>query len=83
LLSEAVRGEYGYAKCGLVLGLASIIGGLILCLNGVVGTTSWTAKLLGLESQINDAAPGVVLFIVGIFYVFITRPKVKMKDLRG
>jgi hypothetical protein len=83
LLLEAVRKEYGYARLGIFLGLASIIGGCVLSLNGVAGSTSWTAKLLGLENQINDAAPGVVLFIVGIFLVLITKPKVKMEDLQG
>jgi len=83
VLGQAVKGEYQYAKLGLFLGLATIIGGIILGLNGVTGHTSWTAKLLGLESNINDAAPGVVLFIVGIFFVYITKPRVKLGDLKG
>ncbi|MFZ0749092.1 MAG: hypothetical protein WAM70_07015, partial [Pyrinomonadaceae bacterium] len=82
LLGKAVDAEYRYATLGLVLGLATIIGGIILGLNGVAGSTSWTARLIGLESKINDAAPGVVLFIVGIFLVFITRPKVSLDNLR-
>lgn len=83
ILSEAIKGEYSYAKLGLILGLASIVGGVILGLNGVAGATSWSAKLLGLESNLNDAAPGVVLFIVGIFFIQITKPKVSLKDLNG
>ncbi|MGA9770060.1 MAG: hypothetical protein WBV94_13540 [Blastocatellia bacterium] len=83
LIAEAIKGEYSYAKLGLTLGLSSIIGGMILGLNGVAGSTSWTASVFGLESKINDAAPGVVLFVVGIFYIWITRPKVKLNDLRG
>ena len=82
LVAEAIKGEYSYGKLGLILGLASIVGGIILGLNGVAGSTSWTAKLLGLESKINDAAPGVVLFVVGLFMVWVTKPRVKMKDLR-
>ncbi len=53
-----------------------------MCLNGVAGSTSWTAKVLGLESNLNDAAPGVVLFLVGMFMVFITKPKVRVGELR-
>jgi hypothetical protein len=83
LLSKAISGEYSYGKLGLILGLASIIGGVILCLNGVVGSTSWTASVLGMKSQINDAAPGVVLFIVGLFMIWITKPNVKLKNLKG
>ena len=37
------------------------------------GHTSWTARFLGAKSQITDAAPGAVLFIVGLFTVFFTR----------
>ncbi|HXQ39396.1 MAG TPA: hypothetical protein VN843_35680, partial [Anaerolineales bacterium] len=83
LLGQAIKGEYRYAMLGLILGLATIIGGVILGLHGVVGSTSWTAKLLGLESNLNDATPGVVLFIVGIFLVLLTRPKVNLDNLNG
>jgi hypothetical protein len=83
VVSQAIAGEYTYAKLGLILGLASIIGGVVLGLHGVAGTTSWTAKILGLESKINDAAPGVVLFIVGLFMVLVTRPKIDLKNLKG
>jgi len=83
ILKQAVKGEYRYGILGLVLGLATIIGGTILALHGVVGHTSWTAKLIGFESQVNDAAPGVVLFIIGVFLVYITKPRIKLGDLRG
>lgn len=83
VVASAVKFEYIYGMLGLVLGLASIICGMILGLNGVAGATSWTARLLGLESKINDAAPGVVLFIVGIFLVWITKPRVSLRKLRG
>lgn len=73
--------EYAYGALGLVLGLACVLGGCVLGLNGVAGSTSWTASFLGAESQLNDAAPGVVLFIVGVFLVWITKPKVKAKNL--
>ena len=81
LIATAIHREYLYGMLGLILGLSSIVGGVVLGLNGVAGATSWTAKLLSLESQINDAAPGVVLFIVGMFMIWITKPKVQMKDI--
>lgn len=62
-----------YSMAGLGLGLACVVGGIVLFMNGIVGSTSWTARFLGAESTINDAAPGAVLFIVGLFMVFITR----------
>ena len=68
-----------YSLVALVLGLACVIGGVVLFIHGVTGSTSWTAKILGAESHLNDAAPGTVLFIVGLFIVWITRYSVKLK----
>lgn len=83
LLGDAIKGEHRYAMLGLILGLASIIGAVILCIHGVTGSTSWSAKLLMLSSEINDAVPGVVLFIVGLFIVYATKPKVDLDNLKG
>lgn len=82
LLSSAIAGEYRYASLGLSLGILAIVGGVVLGLNGVAGSTSWTANLLGLQSKINDAGPGVVLFVVGLFMIHTTRPRVKLRDLK-
>lgn len=65
-----------YSLSGLALGLSCVIGGIVLFLHGVTGATSWTAKFIGAESQITDAAPGAVLFIVGLFVVWVTRFRV-------
>ncbi|RRS07067.1 hypothetical protein EAG18_19165 [Pseudoalteromonas sp. J010] len=67
--------ELTYAIIGQVLGLVCILGGIGLFLNGVTGSTSWTANILGAESAITDAAPGAILFIVGIFMVLVTKYK--------
>lgn len=64
-----------YAMCGLVVGLFCIVGGIILLFMGVSGSASWTASFLGLTSEINDAGPGIILFVVGLFFVSITRYK--------
>jgi len=68
---------------GLVLGIVSMIGGISLLLSGVAGSTSWTTKILGNQSTITDAAPGAVLFVVGLFGVIVTRYKVKMNREEG
>jgi hypothetical protein len=65
--------KFVYSIIGLVLGLVCIITGAALFFAGVVGATSWTASLLGLQSKVTDAAPGSVLFIVGLFVVWATR----------
>jgi hypothetical protein len=68
-----------YSVAGLVLGLICILGGIFLFINGVTGFTSWTAKMFGAESKITEAAPGAVLFIVGVFVVLLTRYVMKVK----
>ncbi|HDL6936553.1 TPA: hypothetical protein PXM13_004394 [Yersinia enterocolitica] len=67
--------EFTYSIIGLTLGLVCVLGGIALFLNGVAGSTNWTAKFFRAESAITDAAPGAVLFVVGLFIVFITRYK--------
>lgn len=76
---EFARLHLIYSLSGLVLGLACVLGGIVLCLHGVVGSTSWTAKFIGAESNISDATPGVVLFVVGLFVVWVTRFSVKVQ----
>lgn len=71
--------KFAYSVCGLLLGLVCILTGLALGLAGVAGHTNFTASLLGLNTQLTDAAPGVVVFVVGIFMVFISRFKVLHK----
>jgi hypothetical protein len=83
VIAESIKGEYRYAMLGLILGLADIIGGVILGLHGAAGSTSWTASFLGLNSKVNDAAPGVVLFIIALFMIVATRPRVNLKDIKG
>jgi len=79
LVEQLSKHQLVYSVLGLVLGLACIFGGVVLFLHGVTGSTSWTARILGAESQITDAAPGAVLFIVGLFVVFVTRYVVKVR----
>ena len=75
---QALRYKFFYSMAALVLGLLIVLGGIVLFLNGVVGSTSWTAKIIGIESSISDAAPGAVLFVVGLFVIIATRYRVKI-----
>jgi hypothetical protein len=65
--------QFIYSVLGLVFGFACIICGVVLFLHGVAGSSSWTMKILGSKSQISDAAPGAILFLVGLFIVYVTR----------
>ncbi len=73
------RFHFIYSVLGLALGLACVLSGVVLCLHGVVGSVSWTAKFFNAESNLSDAAPGVVLFIVGLFIVWVTRFSIVQK----
>jgi hypothetical protein len=67
-----------YSLSGLVFGLACVLGGIVLFLRGVSGSTSWSAKILGVQSNLTDAAPGVILLVVGLFIIWATRFMVRV-----
>jgi len=69
-----------YSIAGLILGMVCMLGGIFLFLRGVTGSVSWTANLIGAESSLTNAAPGVILFIVGLFTVLITKFDVAVKQ---
>ncbi|MGC9611022.1 MAG: hypothetical protein ABSE68_02265 [Minisyncoccia bacterium] len=76
LWRKAIRFQFIYSLAGLILGLACVIGGIILFFHGIIGpTANWTTSALGIN--ISDAAPGVVLFVVGLLFVWITRFSVR------
>src|SRR5207302_1235822 len=69
-----------YSLAGLVLGLACIIGGIALFLHGVAGSSSWVGQFIGVQSKLSDAAPGTVLFVVGLVVVWLTRFAVRVRQ---
>ena len=75
VVQQSIRYKFIYSMTGLVLGLLCMIGGIVLFLYGVSGASSWSARILGSESNLTDAAPGALLFLVGLFGVIATRYK--------
>jgi len=69
-----------YSLAGLVLGLACVIGGILLFFHGVVGASSWVGEVIGVKSQLSDAAPGTLLFVVGLAVVFLTRFSARVRQ---
>jgi hypothetical protein len=69
-----------YSLAGLVLGLACIIGGIVLFFHGVAGSSSWVGQFIGVQSKLSDAAPGTVLFVVGVVIVWLTRFAVRVRQ---
>ena len=68
-----------YSIAGLVLGLAFALLGVVLLLHGVAGTAGWVVQVLGLKSSLSDAAPGVVLAVIGVVVVFVTRFDIRVQ----
>src|SRR2546429_8136960 len=69
-----------YSLAGLLLGLACIVGGILLFFHGVSGSSSWVGEVIGVKSKLSDAAPGTVLFVVGLAVVFLTRFSVRVRQ---
>jgi hypothetical protein len=68
-----------YSLAGLTLGLACVIGGILLFFHGVAGSTSWVGQFIGVQGRLSDAAPGTVLFVVGLLVVWVTRFDVRLR----
>lgn len=69
-----------YSLSGLVFGLACIVGGILLFFHGVAGSSSWIGEFIGVQSKLSDAAPGTVLFVVGLAVVWLTRFAVRVRQ---
>ncbi len=81
-IKSAISLEYAYAFAGVAAGIVLVVLGCVLFLYGIVGTSSWSARFLGMESDLIDAAPGAILFVVGIAVFWITRPRVRIRGTR-
>jgi hypothetical protein len=78
LWTRLARLQLIYSLAGLVFGLGCVAGGLGLFLHGVVGSTSWVGDFIGVQSKLGDAAPGTILFVVGLMVVWLTRFSVRV-----
>ncbi len=77
LQRDLARFQFYYSIAGLILGLLCMIGGITLFVLGVTGASDWYTNIWGAESRISQAAPGAILFIIGLFVVIFTRYKFK------
>ena len=71
-----------YSMTGLALGLLTLISGFhLLTLDAYhLSSTSWEVKIFGDGISVNDdnLAPGIVLFLVGLFVMIVTQHSIKM-----
>ena len=72
----ALRYQFWYSMAGLTAGLACIIGGVLMILNGVTGLGEWSADFMGVK--LNNATPGVAMFAIGVVLVHVTKLTVKI-----
>ena len=73
LIKMHLRYKFIYSILGMILGLFCILGGLLLFLNGIVGSTNISTNIFGSETSITDAAPGSILFFLGLFLTYHSR----------
>ena len=74
--------ELAYSVTGIVVGFLSIVAGVVLFFFGITGKMTFTTNVGGADSKLVDAAPGTVLFIVGLFIIFFTRFRVEVTNPR-
>lgn len=71
--------KFIYSIIGLIGGLGCIVGGIVLFLNGITGHENWVVKILNIESNISDAAPGALLFVISFYIIRTTRYTIRVK----
>ena len=79
LLNSMIEAEKGKAKNGLIAGSFFIIIGTVLSVIGVSGVINWNFSFVGLNSSLTNAAPGVVLIVVGFLIIAITNYNITIR----
>ena len=78
---EKISGDQlTYSLAGLIVGVICVLIGGMLFFGGITGSTTWTAKMVGIESNLSDAAPGGLLFVVGLAVIVATKFGVTIRD---
>jgi len=79
--SQIFRYKLIYSMTGLVLGLFTMGIGLHLLTVDIyqLSSISWEVKIFGDGISVNDdnIAPGIVLFLVGLFVIIVTQHRIK------
>ena|SRR5271157_1961610 len=74
-----IKAEENKSKNGLIAGLICVFLGVILCIIGVTGFINWNFAFGGINSSLTNAAPGVLLMIIGLFIIVVTNHRVTVK----
>jgi hypothetical protein len=80
VVAAIVKQQYRISLLGGVIGIICIAGGILLFLKGIAGDIDWVTKVgPGVTSKLTNAAPGAILFVVGLFSIYFSRYKVTIK----
>lgn len=79
IASNIVQSERQQAKYGLICGVSCIFLGILLLVLGIPGSIDWSFKSGIIESSLKNAAPGIVLFIVGFLIIAATKFNITIK----
>lgn len=76
---QLINTEADNARTGRMVGLLVILIGVILMIAGVTGAVDLKLSGLGLNVQVANAAPGVVVALIGLVIVWRTNLTIKVK----
>lgn len=75
VIQNAVRLRLIYSLAGLVLGLAFVLLGVFLFVQGVTGSIGWAIQLPGVNRTLTNVASGAPLVVVSLLVVLVTKPR--------
>ena len=73
---QAIEVEAESSKRGQTIGLVVIVLGALLSVLGVAGVVDLKIDIPGFSTQAQQAAPGVVLMLIGFAIVILSRPSI-------
>jgi uncharacterized protein YjeT (DUF2065 family) len=76
---QLIKTEADNARTGRMVGLLVILVGVILTIAGATGAVDLKLSGMGLNAQVVNAAPGIVLALIGLVIVWRTNLKVTAK----
>jgi len=76
ITERIIKAEENKAKNGLIAGVVCILLGVILSIIGVTGFINWSFAFGGINSSLTNAAPGVLLMIIGLLIIVVTNHRV-------
>jgi hypothetical protein len=68
-----------YSILGLLVGVIFLVGGLILLLSGIGGSSHFVAEILGAKFDLSDATAGVICAVLGFIVIFVTRFEIRIQ----